>query len=87
MSDGILVEGTRPAGPVVLVTTGELGLLYRVTPETAARWCAAGFIEGAKRSPGRGPWCIPISALPPGWELVLAGRAPVSPADAERTDQ
>ena len=82
-----MVGGTRPAGPVVLVTTAELGLLYRVTPETAARWCAAGLIEEARRSPGRGRWCIPVSVLPHGWELVLAGRAPVIPADAERTDQ
>lgn len=53
----IAARNNFPPSPVVY-TMGYVARALRVDPKTVSRWCAAGKVNGAFRTPG-GHWRIP----------------------------
>jgi excisionase family DNA binding protein len=69
------------AGPTeTYLTTGEVARGLQVSRKTVTRWCTAGLVPGAWKTPGpRGSWRVPESAVKGilhEWELQISWRPP-----------
>jgi hypothetical protein len=65
-----------------LLLTHEVAERYGVTPKTVRRWCAKGYLPGARKlgTDRRAPWVVPPAALE-GFVPPSAGRPQESDDD------
>jgi excisionase family DNA binding protein len=76
------------SGPTeTYLTTGQVARGLQVSRKTVTRWCTAGLVPGAWKTPGpRGSWRVPESVVKDilhAWELHILPRPAVWPQTQE----